>query len=75
MTLSYQDLVTTGRTRVRATITTEHSASSYGQPVIVLADGNSLDYPSAILLGYRVERATVEEAELLVRWRRGLPPL
>ena len=75
MTLSYQNLMATTRTRVRATITTEHPASSYGQPVIVLADGGALDYNSAILLGYRVESATAAERELLAKWQHNMPPL
>ena len=32
MTLSYQDLMATKRTRVKAEITTDHAASHYGQP-------------------------------------------
>ena len=69
MTLSYQDLMATKRTRVKAEITTDHAASHYGQPVIVLPDGNPLDYQSAILLGYRVERATKTEQEMLAKWQ------
>ena len=37
--------------------------------MIVLPDGNPLDYQSAILLGYRVERATKTEQEMLAKWQ------
>ena len=56
MILSYGDLQNIGeRHNVTATVTTEHPASSYGLPVIVLADGEALDPASWILLGYQVE--------------------
>lgn len=38
MILSYHNLGEKKRHRIKATVTTEHSASSYGQPVIVLED-------------------------------------
>jgi len=75
MILNYQDLMATKRTRIKATITTDHSASSCGIPVIVLPGGDALDYNSAVLLDYRVERATAKEQELLAAWRRGMPPV
>jgi hypothetical protein len=67
MILSYQDLFEENarRTRVKAKITTEHSASSYGQPVIVLEDGGALDLPSWVMLNYRVEKATEKELQAL----------
>lgn len=42
MILSYHNLGEENRHRMKAKITTEHSASSYGQPVIVLEDGGGL---------------------------------
>lgn len=75
MTLSYQDLMATKRTSIKAEITTDHPASHYSQPVIVLPDGGCLDYQSAILLNYRIERATEAERELLAKWQRNMPPL
>ena len=63
------------RTRVKARITTDHPASSYGLPVIVLPDGDALDYSSAALLDYQVERATQKELRLLEQWQRAMPPL
>jgi hypothetical protein len=68
MKLSYVDLLGDGkRHEVEATITTEHSASSYGQPVIVMEDGGALDLPSWALLGYRVVEATPEERAQLAK--------
>ncbi len=75
MTLSYQDLMATQRTRVKATITTDHPASHYGQPVIVLPDGEALDYTSAILLAYRLEHASKTEQGLLAKWQHNAPPV
>lgn len=46
---------------------TDHPSSSYGRPVIVLADGSALDLSAWLLLDYRVERATHEELDLLQR--------
>lgn len=53
------------RHQVEAELTTEHSASSYGQPVIVLDDGGALDWVSWISLGYRLIDGTEEEKEFL----------
>jgi hypothetical protein len=51
--------------RVEAELTTEHSASSYGRPVIVLDDGGALDWVSWVSLGYRLVNGTEEEKEFL----------
>lgn len=62
MKLSYVDLLgDRERHEVDATVTTDHPASSYGIPVVVLADGEALDVQSWLILLYRVERATPEE--------------
>lgn len=74
MTLSYRGL-DEKRKRIRATITTDHPASSYGIPVIVLPDGSALDYGSATLLLYQVEKATPKELKLLEQWRQAMPPI
>lgn len=64
MILAYTDILGDGKThRIKATITTDHSASSYGQPVIVLPDGGALDLSSWVMLNYRVVRATKAEQE------------
>ena len=55
MILSYRDLYTGERQQVNAQVTTDHPASSYGIPVIVLDDGESLDPASWLLLAYQVE--------------------
>lgn len=62
------------RRKVRARLTTEHSASSYGQPVIILPDGAALDLMSWALCGYRVERATATERAALAHIFAGLTP-
>jgi len=68
MTLVYTDLLGDSKThRVKATITTDHPASSYNQPVIVLEDGSGLNWESLMLLQYRVIKATRKEIELLNR--------
>lgn len=69
MKLSYVDVLGDGeRHEVAAQVTTNHSASSYGQPVIVLeSDGEALDITSWILLNYQIVEATPEELELMKR--------
>jgi hypothetical protein len=63
MILSYKDIFDpdSKRERVKAEVTTEHSASHYGQPVIVLEDGGALDLMSWVAMDYRVETATKQE--------------
>ena len=46
--------------RISAEITTQHS-SSYGQPVLVLSDGEVVDEKSWAVLGYQVVSATTKE--------------
>ena len=55
------------RTTVEVILSTEHSASSYGQPVLVLPDGEALDLMSWVGCGYRVEQATDQERDALSR--------
>ena len=63
MILSYTDLFDEKRKshRIKTTVTTEHPASHYGQPVIVLEDGGALDLFSWVTLGYRVVKASKKE--------------
>ena len=64
MTLSYKvDPFGSGdkRAKVKVRITTDHSMSSYGQPVIVLPDGKALDLMSWVGCGYHIEVATAKE--------------
>lgn len=65
MILSYTDLFSGEQHRIEATITTDHAASSYGIPVIVLPDGENLPPASWVLLGYQVVEATPEERAAL----------
>lgn len=75
MILSYRGLMDEKRKRIKATITTDHPASSYGIPVIVLPGGDALDYGSAAVLDYRVEKAAQKELKLLEQWRQSMPPI
>lgn len=68
MTLSYLINPFAGdgkRKTIKVKITTDHSASSYGQPVIVLPDGEALDLISWIGCGYLVVKATADEMQKL----------
>ena len=47
-----------------ATITTDHSASSYGKPVLVI-DGVAVGTLEAQLMEYEILDATIEERALL----------
>ncbi len=68
MVLEYIDMFEGGkRCQVNAEVTTEHSASSYGQPVIVLDDGEALGWVSWIMLGYRLVEGTDKEKDFLRR--------
>lgn len=69
MRLSYVDVLGDGeRHQIDARITTEHSQSSYGQPVIVLPDGGLLDATSWVLMAYQIVKASEAEYELLRKW-------
>lgn len=72
MILSYRDLYTGERQRINAQVTTDHPASSYGMPVIVLEDGESLDPSSWLLLAYQVEY--IGDPAELEALRRALAP-
>ncbi len=73
MTLEYYDRTKVcGALRTRARVTTEHAASSYGQPVVVLPSGAVLDYLSWVTLSYRVVRIGKTEAALMDKWLRNL---
>jgi hypothetical protein len=68
MRLSYVDLLgDRERHLIEARVTTDHAASSYGIPVVVLPDGESLSIASWMMLNYQVEEATSEELEALER--------
>jgi hypothetical protein len=69
MILSYSNKIfgEKKRHRIKAEITTEHSASSYDQPVIVLEDGGALGLMSWVSLDYRVIRASKKEMAALAK--------
>lgn len=69
MILSYTDILGDGkRHRIKATITSEHTQSSYGQPVIVMPGGRLLDLTSWALMGYQVVKANRSEFDLLRKY-------
>lgn len=69
MMLQYTDILGDGKPhRINATITTEHSSSSYGIPALLLDDGNPLDASSWALMGYRVISISRAELPLMERW-------
>jgi hypothetical protein len=69
MKLEYTDIFDGGKLKkIAASITTEHPASSYGMPVIVLSDGHALDGQSWVLLNYRVISCSKTDAPMLEKW-------
>jgi len=60
------------RHRIKAAITTNHPASSYGQPVIVLADGGALSWETIVLLKYEVVNINKREKEMLDNLNRSI---
>jgi len=73
MILQYTDIFEGGKTKkVKAEITTDHPASHYRLPVVVLPDGNALDAQSWVLLGYRIIKLTKQEAPAMERWLKNL---
>jgi hypothetical protein len=69
MILSYNNsLLGDGkRHRVHAIVTTDHSASHYGQPVVVLDDGDALDLSSWVLCNYHIEKANKKEMQSMAK--------
>ena len=73
MILQYTDIFGGGkRQKITANVTTEHPASHYGQPVVVLQDGNLLDPMSWELMGYRLVSCTKAEAPIMAKWTLNL---
>jgi hypothetical protein len=73
MILQYTDIFAGGKSRrIKGELTTEHSASSYGLPVIILPDGGVLSAESWVMLGYGVVSLTQKEAPLMERWLKNL---
>lgn len=61
------------RVQVKARITRNHSTSSYGQPVVVLEDGNAISYSDWIFSDYRVKSASNREWLALDRFTLCVP--
>lgn len=73
MILQYTDIFEGGKTvKIKGELTTEHSASSYGLPVILLPDGGVLSAESWVMLGYRVVSLAQKEAPLMERWLKNM---
>jgi hypothetical protein len=73
MILQYTDIFNDGKIcKIKAEITTDHPASSYGLPVIVLADGNALGAESWVMLGYKVISITRKEAPMMEQWLKNM---
>jgi hypothetical protein len=73
MILQYTDIFAGGKARkIKGELTTEHSASSYGLPVIVLPDGGVLSAESWVMLGYRVVSLAQKEAPMMEKWLKNL---
>ncbi len=56
---------------MRAHLTTDHSASSYGQPVMI-ADGKPLDVANAVLQGARIVEPPkrADQVHMLLQWQK-----
>jgi hypothetical protein len=73
MILQYTDIFDGGKIRkIKGEITTEHSASSYGMPVLVLPDGGCVDAQSWVMLGYKIVSISQQEAPMMERWLKTL---
>jgi hypothetical protein len=73
MILKYTHILGDGKPhKIKAEITTDHPASSYGMPVVVLPDGHALDATSWVLLNYQIERLTEKEKPMMERWLKNL---
>ena len=65
MILTFRDQETKFYRKVAASITTNHTESGYGQPVIVLSTGEVVDTLFWHLREYQVVEATIQEHHLL----------
>jgi hypothetical protein len=73
MILQYTDIFSGGEVEeIEGELTSEHSASSYGLPVIVLPDGGVVSAESWVLLGYRIVSLTQKEAPMMERWLKNM---
>jgi hypothetical protein len=73
MILQYTDIFEGGKVKkIKGELTTEHSASSYGLPVILLPDGGVLSAESWVMLGYKIVSLTKKEEPMMERWLKNL---
>lgn len=73
MILQYTDIFKDGKVRkIKGEITTDHCASSYGLPVILLPDGGVLSAESWVLRGYKVVSLAQKEVSMMERWLKNL---
>ena len=79
MILTFRDPETKFYRKVAASITTNHTESGYGQPVIMLSTGEVVDTLSWHLREYQVVEATIQEhhllSEILNREKKGGEPV
>ena len=77
MKISARDIFTNEQVELTGHITTDHPASSYGQPVLIIAEwagGNGvMDLFNWTLSGCEVVEITVEEAEDFRVWASQFP--
>lgn len=73
MILQYTDIFSGGKMKkIKGELTTEHCASSYGLPVVLLPDGGVLSAESWVMLGYKVVSLSQKEAPMMERWLKNL---
>ncbi len=73
MKITAHDILTGEEISLTAALTTEHPASSYGQPVMLIDewDGdNCMSHQNWILAGRRVEEVDEGEKEAFAKWYR-----
>ncbi|HAR34249.1 MAG TPA: hypothetical protein DCR95_09240 [Desulfobacter sp.] len=73
MILQYTDIFEGGKERkIKGELTTDHCASSYGLPVVLLPDGGVLSAESWVMLGYKIVSLTKKEEPMMERWLKNL---
>lgn len=69
MILQYTDIFGTGKpVKIKGEITSDHCASSYGLPVVLLPDGGVLSAESWVMLGYKIISLRKAEEAMMGRW-------
>lgn len=72
MIIEGYDLVRDKAVTLTASMATEHPASSYGQPVMLIDewDGGVMSHANFILIGARVIEINDQEIEALQKWHQ-----